>query len=1437
MSSSSDWATPTVRNPLLIQAALLDRFEKATEVAIVDPNNPTSVLMEMFATYTAASISQIDDTVRPAMYPARAATSADLYKHISDFDYVDIFGTPASTQIVMIVDRDYVVKHALPVKKRDSFGNLIADDQGNVVYEEYKKITIPATTQFVVGNYTFGIHYPIDLKVHSANNNFTVEYNTDKKNPLNTLENNSLEYDFRWFDGLSLVYIKIPVYQFKMTTNEVILVPGAGFKQKISYTDNFYALRCFAEVLQNPRHDSSESDIWKKQELKLAMSGRTYSPTDPTVVFSPDLESKELAIEIPYIYFTDKLIRGNLTVQIFTTAGELNYTIPTDSTELVTIDMFSNTTDAEAISYASPFRTMPKFSAIPQETVVVGGSNGMTFEELRDRVVTGTIKSKTLQTPMDIDAYFKTQGYVTTLLKDGVTDRIFIAHAPLRNANNEIVAADTIGTVFDFSDISKYSTIRKTGTSSYTILPSTIYRYDDSKGVCYPLTDAEVAALNRMTPEELVEEFNSETYTISPFYLQINAADRYPTTISYDMTNVGIVSREYVKEREEAPYQLIMNSASFKSVSVNDEDTYRFIFKVSRTGLDDVPAIITNEDSAGQKNFRVLVGIKNDDGNFYYEEATWTGRSNDFDLFKVDITSTYKFHQANNDHTVVLNYGRDTIGRQLATDFFLKSEVRVIFLLNNNVEDLDRYVTGDSWLDTDFTSCNISGIDDFTAVTEYKLIVKFGDVIDELDQRANITFKEAEYKKHTNTEFVVVKDDIYKKDEYGNVCWQYTDSDNDGTPDEPKTIELIRLFKSGILFSLTKTTVDTVELHDKLLSNYIGCHYDDNEKQEKKIDENTTDGTYALKDAPIIPKFSISNSKSGDASTADIISRKFELADVFSAHAFSNSTNRWYTQVGSKEQGYSVYALRSKNALAWLMQDIFGIHGDTETELIKSLTECSYAVDANANPDFLETLTASVGQYIISTNDASDDPEYFVPQLTSISADATLLSRIYVMTEKGWVCIGKGSSALDIYRQSVIDMDEEKTFTVVYEEDGETKQKDLPYLAYLDYGHPQVHGYVYILEQMDKEGLFSEFDESIYASLTTRTVRGVEILDLTAREMWKFTESSDIIGELNPNKRYFTKQEIKYGDDTVTYMKLIHSISDVAEGTKLYELSEDDAAWVAEENCKWPWDVKNWFYRETAKFVRPNAENELVTDDTIIIVPKTSVALNLDLSEMHKYVAHTTEQYLFDENGDLIPDPDSTRRILYTADMIQLDAKLSKVTALDDERAYPNTIVNTLRSHFDNLGRARDNMFTNSRLFFEPTRSLGQATFSVGDNNTTTLPLDISMKFKIHVSQATANDELVVTNLKENIVSIIDNYIETHRSVNCVQISKNILSELTETVEMIDVLGINGDPTLQTMKPVDTEVVPHLGHRLTLLDDGATIDVARALDLEIVVNT
>ena len=1396
--ADTDWTMDGMNDPLRLQQKLLDRFEDETGTAIVDPNNTPSLLMEAFASTTAGLVRKLEDTVRPAIYPARAKDAVELYKHLSDYEYVNVFATPAQTTLLMTLDKAYVMANAM------SF----TDEHGVTYY----KLIIPKTTVFTIGDHYFGLYYPIEIRCNVTTNRLYIVYDTSELNPMHALASNVLEYDIREVDGHDIIYLKIPVYQFRVDVYDDSVSIGTGYKRVVTYQDRFYAIRARASVIQNYGHGEDEEDEWAMEEIKLCASGMTYDTDTVTMVFTPDPESLSVTLEIPYIYFSKGMINGDVEVEIYTTEGEINYTLPSieeqEELELCSIDMFSRLVTDDGITiYVDPFRRMPALSIVPLNTAVVGGSNGMDLDTLRKHVVNGTLHTKTLQTPADIDAYFETQGYKSTILRDGVTDRIFLVHSSVTNTLNEIISAGTLNTVFDFrpDNLKSFSTI--TGSDNghvFTILPSTLYRFDVNKGIVTPMTDSEREELNSLAPADLVAEYNKSIYTLSPFHLQIDTSDRYPTSITYDMRDIDIKSRQFIGDRDSQEYQLILNSVSVdveRSEKNNLTDKYVFTFNVSSSGLDNIDAIVTQEDGSIVKNFRVICGLKNVDGSYYFAEANWLKRENNADYFQLSIYSDYRFHQDGNEHSVELTtYGNNIDQTSI---FYLTSEMRVMLTINGDIGNIkdpdgDGIITTSRGIVTDYTNAPaIDNVEDYYALTEYRLACKFGSVVDELDQRINLTYSQMEYLRYSYTKFKTLPQPMYELDAHNQIV--IVEKDGKLQPN--------KLFDAGILECLTVSIPESMILNELTIQNYIGCPIAKEGRQSglENFDNipdsptellNFRDKPVILDASPIVPRFKVKDA-SDVAGVATIAIGTYELIDAKSKSGTASPDDVWAAPVAAVHN----VAGEEKWINKFFVEDV-----------LQFIKRNATVIDHTE----MASYTPKVGEFIIEQGISEadwkdDDDTQIIGELKPINSWCRIL--YCYNTKLPPVALAR------VQNTDVLDAVVANSGWRAIHRNQETGVEDrtMEYFC----------GFIY-RGMMKEHSPITETDveqEFIHFFRTRKLDDGSVVPDLSCTEYIvaedypvfniptdeKPAASAEWLGKII--KEYINTNGIFESK----FYKCVEELDDVYSWVEFVpDSTARKIAW--DSHClKYPWDCETWYS---------------VSNYRIAVDPKFSI--DIDESRLYKYLVHSGRQYDLDEYGNLQEDPNAdSRHIEYTVSMLQIDAKHAKVTGNSNE--FIASIVKVLRAHFDNLGNTRNEMFTNTRLYFEAFKSIGYGQFRIGPDVTESLQLDIQVSLRLHVSQATSEDEVLRDSIKSQIVYIIDTKLQ-QGYLNLNEVANQVMTDLAGTVLMVDVLGINGREDIQTLKSTDDSVRPHLKHSLKLLGDGSTIDITRGLDLEFIVD-
>ena len=530
-----DFSLDAMANPALVEKRVLDTYEECVtggEGVIVDSNNTFMFLVEMFSQLTADATSAVLNKLN-ALYPQRALTPEDLYMHMSDYDYVGLFASPASLNMEMILGKQELIDNAVPVY-----------DSNNVELN-YRKIVIPDNTVFTIGTYNFGIYYPIEIRINNITKAFSVVYDTSTddealngKNPLTQLTVNTVEYAFQSYKDIDIVALRFPVYQYNKTTYLQDITTTNGFKQVLNYNDKFYAIRIYRSV--NGR--------WT--EIKQTLSDTVYDPMTVTAKLVVDTENNTVTVSLPQIYFTSGLVTSQLKIDVYTTSGEIDADITNISQSQISCTFQEDKTGLTLSEYSRPLNRAQTIQVYPIANKIVGGSNGYDFETLRSNVINNTFYSNVIARFASLQAKMKAEGFEVMKHEDSIMNRIFYCSKPITDLNGEIIASgsipihissDIVNTVFDGSSIPQsYRWTRyRAADQSFMILPTALLKFDPDTGVSELVANADY-------PEELEKvadraaAYNKYQYTYQPFHLRVSMADRYPVAYSYNLMNPSV---------------------------------------------------------------------------------------------------------------------------------------------------------------------------------------------------------------------------------------------------------------------------------------------------------------------------------------------------------------------------------------------------------------------------------------------------------------------------------------------------------------------------------------------------------------------------------------------------------------------------------------------------------------------------------------------------------------------------------------------------------------------------------------------------------------------------------------------------------------------------------------------------------------------------------
>ena len=633
-------------NPMAIAATALSEIEDRLEGTniIADPNTPFCHLLEFGSSISAMVMNEMDNKL-PLIYPKRAQTMDELYAHMSDFDYIRMYSTPSLTHMRMMLPKKYL------------------QDQAVIYNDNYSKLSIPRDTTFIVGKYTFGLYYPIDILINRYTNTFSVVYDTTETNPLKILDKNVIDkYDIT-YSGLEYLVIDFPIYQFAKSTITESLIAETGFAKKISYNDDFYAVRLFSYYNNT------------YTEINQVQTHMVYDINKPTALVRVLPDEKKLKITIPQIYFDENMLGSKLIIELYTTVGALN--IDTTAMNTSNIGVVYNVDSRSDPQYTIPLKNMP-FDNIFQisGTHITGGTNAISVSELRDRVVNDTLHDKVLITENELTTYLKDKDFYVKKSLDNVTDRIYNAYKVVRDSTGSVIPSLQADMRFkgSFGTDTNYSGFLYHGTdNSVTVLPAVLYKYDENDNCAIPLSDTEVNALGALSKEDLVEELNTHHYLKNPYHIRISVNGTTPRTDTFDLNQPKVNRIIFEEDNYELPYKLLSFGAT---VSHTEVGKYRVMFTVNKS--DDLSAM-------GRENIVIYAMVKNTSGTWAGVECTYvsTDANTNLDTYTFTIPTNYRLTL--NNEISVQYMPNDSNYASMDHLINLTSDFHIVFMVNRDV--------------------------------------------------------------------------------------------------------------------------------------------------------------------------------------------------------------------------------------------------------------------------------------------------------------------------------------------------------------------------------------------------------------------------------------------------------------------------------------------------------------------------------------------------------------------------------------------------------------------------------------------------------------------------------------------------------------------------------------------------------------------------------
>lgn len=719
MSEYTDRLRDVRFNPSLMHQVTLNelsaQLEGRGDYDIPDPSHPFVALMESSTLTTSMGMSE-NEALLSKFYASMALSPADLYRHMSDQDFIGRFSVPAMTTYSIYLSQAEIIAKAVQVG--DS---------------RVRKLTIPRLTEFTVADTTFTMQYPIDIQVMS-HGGLQITYDTSATSPIQTLSSNMVEWDVTRINREDVVVLKIPVNQVKVTTFEETINAAAGYYVQYGFTNQFYMARVFM---------SRPGGGWR--ELTTTHTDQVYDPLNVTAVLR--VEGNNLNVDIPSVYFTQGLVRGNIRVDIYTTRGEID--IDLGSYTPSQFEMKLNAIDDDK-RYVAPLNSFNNIHSLNPNRVE-GGSNSVTFEELRDQVINNTLGQSQLPiTHAQLNNEVVRRGYEVVTNIDHITNRQFIATRMLprptsRNTTSSIgcMMGQFQRTMAELS----YSSHVVTHPEMVTILPSMLYQYQD--GMVSLMTDSEIAAITSQSTEGIVTTLNQNRFLYSPFHYVLDGRNDHFDVRPYYIDKPTINQKVFVGENDTAEMQISIATYAIERTEAG------FRITVQLQSSDRVKEIAVENiylqlgyKPRGERNYACVMGVLQGG-----EAGKW--------IYSFDIETDYLFDSDHYLHTVNLSMF-DAAQRDFYTP--LTGDFDISFIVAE--QDMRFYEYGD--LDLDIQD-HLLPDGDMMVVGRERLNVTLGTPLTQLWQRGRSLLSDSSYRRYAVDVPYLYEETVFQRDQDGQV--------------------------------------------------------------------------------------------------------------------------------------------------------------------------------------------------------------------------------------------------------------------------------------------------------------------------------------------------------------------------------------------------------------------------------------------------------------------------------------------------------------------------------------------------------------------------------------------------------------------------------------------------------------------------------------------
>lgn len=716
------------------------------ESIIFDPSSAAANVIEAAATIGSNGVDEARALDRKR-YAIAANSWDDLMRHMSDDDYVGIYSNPARGTFGIAFELKSLFNIAIP----ESIGS------------DVRKLIIPRNTTISNGVHRFTLLYPIIIRIY-PNNGIQVMYDVSTPSPLgkvtSTFIRSNVVSEIR--DDVTIPYLTFEITppQLELARRNLNISSLGGLRQTIplSKGSKFNFCRVFIKNI-------NESN-WREIHVKYANA--QYDPSEPTAIIR--VNDTALSINIPLIYSVNNLINNTVRVDVYTTAGKLDYLQSGFSDKVFNMDFTNADYDPNMDIYTAPLDRVSGIKIIGIGSIT-GGTDGLTFEQLRQRYILRSQNGvERAITTAQIRDKLSRNGYDLELDIDNLTSRAFLATRLLPSyiqgydLDEESMRTVsglglTIGTLqFNIMSLGQYGGVTVNGDRA-TIMPNCLFTREGGKLAIVPdstvtrLMDPAITAL-----EELVLIANSTDYLFTPFHYRIGTETTRMYVDAFQLDRPRVVSKYAVQVN--VPARMAVSTSDYAIAYRSTNDGYTLALALE---IDEITKAMGYEAVKLQLSF-----IGDEGGGRNYINGIIVNEIDD-DNKPIGDQWIYHFHIKS---SMDLNISNRLIIHDNKVPVDLEKEFDLVVVAENYVpEGAVQSIMSNYYKPTELIG--YVGSHTYMAVTLEKVIVHFGDHLKDLWLRHRTMPEETQYRTYAEDVQRLYSNDVLERDDIGLVKFRF----------------------------------------------------------------------------------------------------------------------------------------------------------------------------------------------------------------------------------------------------------------------------------------------------------------------------------------------------------------------------------------------------------------------------------------------------------------------------------------------------------------------------------------------------------------------------------------------------------------------------------------------------------------------------------------